>query len=70
MREDLDPENVMDGIEKLDLEVQRLDQQIPSDFQYEEEISEMVDANKELRDKVNEIALLVKNSLAKINVRK
>ncbi|CAI2365978.1 unnamed protein product [Moneuplotes crassus] len=67
MREDLDPENIMDGIEKLDLEVQRLDEQIPPDFQYEVEISEMVDANKELKDKVNEIALLVKNSLAKIN---
>ena len=70
MREDLNPDSVMDGINALNLEIQKLEERRPIDLDgnEEEDINEMMTVNNELRDKVNEVSLLVKNTLSKIYV--
>ncbi|CAI2366088.1 unnamed protein product [Moneuplotes crassus] len=70
MREDLNPENVMNGIEKIDLEIHKLEENIPPDASEDEEAILMLEANKELRERVEEIGMLVKTSLAKVNKSK
>jgi hypothetical protein len=69
-RHDLDPSNLLEKIEVLDAEMRRLEQEMPADLSPPEkdEITDMVQANSELRDKVTEVSELVKLTLVKINV--
>lgn len=69
-RHDLDPSNLLEKIEVLDAEMRRLEQEMPADLSpsEKEEITDMVQANSELRDKVTEVSELVKLTLVKINV--
>ena len=70
MRQDMDPSNILDNIDKIDAEMARLERKFPSDCDQQEldEISEMINANQELRAKVNDVSEMVKNTLTKINV--
>lgn len=69
MREDFNPGNVMDGIEKLDLEIDRLEERIPDEDRDDEEVMAMMEANDELRLKVGEVGQLVTITLTKVQVR-
>jgi hypothetical protein len=70
MKEDMNPDNVLQGISQLDAEMQRLEAKYPDSFTNDDraEIDEIIEGNKDLRGKVNEISNLVKMTLIKINV--
>lgn len=70
IKHDMDPSNLLDKIHTLDVEMNKLENNIPTNCDEEEkqEIDEMVQANRELREKVTEVSELVKNTLTKINV--
>jgi len=68
MRNDLNTDTILSGIENLDLEMEKLESKRPYEWDDDEEVEEIISANKELRDKVNEVSQLVKKTLTKINV--
>lgn len=70
IKEDMDPDNVLENIEILDKEMNRLEANVPNDCNLDEqkEIDEMMQANIDLREKVNDVSNLVRQTLIKINV--
>jgi hypothetical protein len=72
LREDMNPDNILEGITLLDAEMQRLETKYPDDCEYDDqqEIDEIIEGNRILREKVNEISNIVKTALTKINVIK
>lgn len=70
MRQDMDPNNILDNIDKIDAEMAKLEKKFPSDWDQQEldQISEMINANQELRSKVSDVSEMVRNTLIKINV--
>ena len=70
IQQDLNPSNILDGIEEIDLEVDKIDRMIPPDLTEDEknEIQFISKANKELREKVHDVSDLVRITLIKVNV--
>ena len=71
IKEDMDPDNVLENIEILDKEMNRLEANVPNNCNLDEqkEIDDMMQANIDLREKVNDVSNLVRQTLIKINVR-
>ena len=69
MRNDLNTDTLLSGIEALDLEMQKLENNKPYEWDDDDEVDHIIAANKELRDKVNDVSMLVKKTLIKISVR-
>lgn len=71
IKEDMDPNNVLEGIEILDKEMNRLEANVPNNCNLDEqkEIDDMMQANMDLRQKVDDVSNLVRQTLIKINVR-
>lgn len=69
IRKDLDPNNVFEKIESFDMEIDQLERKMPTDLTEDEEseVIEMMNANKELRQKVNEVSQMVKMTLIKVS---
>ena len=63
---DFDPKTVKDGLDRIDLEIHDIDQNIPEEeFENDDELEELIRANKLLRDKVSQIADLVVSAITK-----
>ena len=70
IRRDMDPSNILENIEEIDLEIDRTERNIPSNLSENDmnDINILIQANKDLREKVNDVSELVKETLTKINV--
>ena len=70
IRRDMDPSNILENIEDIDLEIDRTERNIPSNLSENDmnDINILIQANKDLREKVNDVSELVKETLTKINV--
>ena len=63
---DFDPKTVKEGLDRIDLEIHDIDQNIPEEeFENDNELEELIRANKLLRDKVSQIADLVVSAITK-----
>ena len=71
IRQDMDPSNILDNIEEIDLEIDKVERNIPSNLPESDmkDVNVLIEANRDLRSKVNEVSELVKETLVKINVR-
>ena len=68
---DFDPLTVKGGLEAIDLEIHDIDEHIPEEaFENDDEIEELIRANKILRDKVSQIADLVVSAITKASTLK
>ena len=72
VKSDFDPSNIFNGISEIDLLLHKADSMLLTNLNEEEmkEINILTSANKDLRNKVQEVSELVKNTLIKINVIK
>lgn len=63
---DFDPKTVKEGLDLIDLEIHDLDQNIPEEeYEKDDELEELIRANKLLRDKVSQISDLVVSAITK-----
>ena len=69
IKQDLDPNNILDKIETIDVELDKLEHNIPDGLDADDisEVEEMMKANKDLRQKVSEVSEMVKTTLVKVN---